>query len=102
MITNLREKNGYKLKDYIVVKWAKNREIIGIILGFGDDDRVWVELVITDKKSDVVQRDKRWINFEDIKGRPGLQYGIGEDEEDDSMDEVPKLDDDDDYLDDEE
>ena len=81
MMTNLLEKNGYKLKDYVVVKWAKSREIVGVIKGFGDDDRVYVELIITDKKSDVVQFDCRWLSFDDIKGRPGLQYGIGKDED---------------------
>lgn len=78
----IKEKNGYKLRDYVVCKWAKNKEVMGIILKFEEDDKVSVELLISDKKSPVVQKEIHTFDMEDIKPRDSftLQYGIGEED----------------------
>lgn len=80
-MTAIYEKNGYKLRDFVIVKWANNRQVLGKILKFNDDDTVLLELMLTEKKSDIMQRMQKDFSFEDILPREDfkMQYGVGGD-----------------------
>lgn len=75
------EKNGYKLRDFVIVKWVNNRQVLGKILRFNDDDTVLIELLLTEKKSGIMQRMQKNIGFEEILPREDfkMQYGVGGD-----------------------
>ena len=85
----LLEYKEYRIKDYVTVKWAKNKTVVGIIQGFNpDDDTVNLELIMAGKKSDAVQRLPKTLPYEDIVGMVELQYGIAQDGTSEASDEA--------------
>ncbi len=76
------EQKGYKLRDYVFYKWGNNRDILAVIMGFTNEGQVELELIIGDKKSDVIKRQRRIADFSEIRPRDdfSLQYSIGDEE----------------------
>ena len=77
----ITELNGYKLRDYVIWKWAKNKEILGVNIGFTNENKVIVEMLIGDKKSENIVKQRREFDFTEIKPRESfsLQYGLLDD-----------------------
>ena len=78
MVKIVTERNGYRLRDYVICKWAKNKEILGVIIAFNDNNKVLVEMLIGDKKSENIVKQLHEFEFSEIKPRDSfsLQYGL--------------------------